>query len=174
MKKLFMCLFAAAMALAAGEAAAQEKTACDAPEKGWWLGGEVGYWNDEGENTFTIAPKFGYDFNRHWAIGASVGFVGVDDAMAFEFAPYARWKFYNIGRLTLFLDGGIGVVLGDIEGFKVGFQPGLDVRISDHFKFLAHVGFLGYCNEFYNNGGGNGFGLRFSSSDLKFGFYYTF
>lgn len=174
MKKLFALLLAAAMLSAADTASAQEKKTVIPEDKGWWIGGQIGYWYNDGESTYAITPEIDYDFNNRWAIGASVGLVGLDDMMAFELAPYARWKFYRTGRLTLFLDGGFGAVFGDITGFKIGFQPGLAVKINKHFSFLTHVGFLGYCNEFYNNGAGDGFGLRFSSSDLKFGFYYTF
>ncbi len=189
MKKLFICLFAAAMSLAAGEASAQEKTACDAPEKGWWLGGEVGFWHTNveglGTNSFTLSPEVGYDFNKRWAIGVGIGYaivsaevVGSEPARAniFLFAPYARWKYCNTGRVSLFLDGGLGLAGGDMDGVKVGIQPGLAVRVSKHVRFQAHLGFLGYCSNYFNDGvdDSEGFGLRFSSSDLKFGFYYTF
>jgi len=174
MKRFFALALAAMMLSAAGSASAQEKKTVDAADKGWWIGGQISYWYNDGVNTYAITPEVGYDFNNRWAIGASVGLVGLDDIRVFEFAPYARWKFYRTGCLTLFLDGGIGAVFGDMEGFKVGFQPGLSVKINKHFSFLTHIGFLGYCNEFYNGGEGDGFGLRFSSSDLKIGFYYTF
>lgn len=174
MKKLLTLSLAAVLLLTAGTAAAQEKTAPAPKDKGWWIGGQIGYWYNDGENTYAIAPEVGYDFNNRWAIGTSIGFAGADDAIVFELAPYARWKYYTTGRLTLFLDGGLGVVCGDMSGFQIGFQPGLSIKINDRFKFLAHAGFLGYCNEFYNGGWGDGFGLRFSSSDLKFGFYYMF
>ena len=176
MKKLCVLGIVATMLLATTAATAQEKKKKEvAPEyKGWWIGGQIGYWNNDGENTYAITPEFGYDFNRNWAIGVSVGLVGLDEEAAFEFAPYARWKFYRTGRLSLFLDGGFGAVFGDLTGFKIGFQPGLSVKIDKHFSFLAHVGFLGYRNEFYNGGEGDGFGLALSSSDLKLGFYYTF
>ena len=174
MKKLLALSLAAAMLLAAGTVSAQEKTAPAPKDKGWWVGGQIGYWYDAGENTYEIAPEPGYDFNSRWAVGASVGFAGLDDVIVFELAPYARWKYYTTGRLTLFLDGGLSVACGDMTGFRIGFQPGLSIRINDRFRFLAHAGFLGYCNEFYNGGWGDGFGLKFTSSDLKFGFYYTF
>ncbi len=173
-KSLFLLLAATMLCVVSGAAAQEQKKVVDPADKGWWIGGEIGYWNDEGENTFAIAPEFGYDFNSRWAIGTSVGLVDWEDAVAFEFAPYARWKFYNIGRLTLFLDGGAAVACGDMTGFRIGLQPGLSLRITDHFRFLTRMGFLGYCNEFYNSWEGSGFGLKFSASDLKFGFYYTF
>lgn len=174
MKKLFALSLATVLLLTAGNAAAQKKNDFAPQEKGWWIGGLIGYWYDDGEHEYVIAPEVGYDFNNRWAVGTSIGFIGLDDIFAFEVAPYARWKFYRTERLTLFLDGGFGAVLGEVEGFKAGFRPGMSVKLSNHFNFLTSFGFLGYCNEFYNNGMGDGFGLKFSSSDLKIGFYYTF
>ena len=189
MKRLLALWLAAALSLAAGTASAQETTAVTPKEKGWWIGGEVGFWhnnvNDLSNNSFTLAPEAGYDFNKRWALGvgigygilsAETGFGETERANIFIFNPYARWKYFNTGRVSLFLDGGIGVAGGDMDGFKIGFQPGLAVQVGKHVRFQAHLGFLGYCTNYFNDAveDSNGFGLRFSSSDLKFGFYYTF
>ncbi|MDE6069559.1 MAG: cell envelope biogenesis protein OmpA [Alistipes sp.] len=175
MKKSLFSVLAAALLLAASGVVAQEQKKAVAPEdKGWWIGGEIGYWHEDGMNTFALEPEFGYDFNRRWSVGGSVGVVASEDFVVCGIAPYARWKFYNKGRLTLFLDGSAAVACGDMTGFRVGLQPGLKLRIADRFHFLTRIGFLGYCSEFYSGGDGDGFGLRFSSADLKFGFYYTF
>ncbi len=63
-----------------------------------------------------------------------------------------------------------------MDGVKIGIQPGLAVRVGKHVRLQAHLGFLGYCSNYFNDGvdESHGFGLRFSSSDLKFGFYYAF
>lgn len=191
MNKSLFLLFAAAMLLATTAAAAQEKKEKNAdPEyKGWWLGGEIGFWHNTAEelssNSFVLSPEVGYDFNRRWAVGVAIGYAlvsaengygGVDRANIFIFNPYARWKYYNPGRVALFLDGGIGVAGGDMDGFKIGIQPGVSVRVSDRVRFQAHLGFLGYCSNYFNDGvdGSDGFGLKFSASDLKLGFYYSF
>lgn len=147
----------------------------------------MGYWHDKSgdtkTNTFSIAPEAGYDFNKHWSVGAALGFdlgsVKVGDADSksanvFTIAPYARYKYYQTGILTLFMDGGFGIATGDSDGFQVGLTPGLALSITDHFSFLTSVGFLGYKKDYYNGGNGSGFGLRLASSDLKFGFYYSF
>lgn len=177
MKKLFTVLLAtAAILVSAHKVSAQDS--------GWWLGGQLGYWHDSNGytmNTLSISPEAGYDFNKRWSVGLSIGFdyVDVEDygsANVFSFAPYARWKFFNRGILSLFLDGGFAVATGDMDGFQIGFTPGLSLKISDHFSFLTHIGFLGYSKDYYNNaeGYGEGFGLKLSSTDLKFGFYYSF
>lgn len=189
MKKLLVLALAATMLSAAGTASAQEKKTVDAADKGWWIGGEFGLWHntiDEmSTNSFVLSPEVGYDFNRRWAIGVGIGYGivsaeneygGNENANVFLFNPYARWKYCNAGRVSLFLDGGIGVAGGDMDGVKIGIQPGLAVRIGKHVRFQAHLGFLGYCTNYFNDGveDSDGFGLKLSSSDLKFGFYYTF
>jgi len=74
MKKLFMLALVATMLPAANAASAQEKKTVAAENKGWRLGGQLGYWNNEGENRYVIAPEFGYDFNNHWAADGGDGF----------------------------------------------------------------------------------------------------
>ncbi len=189
MKKLLALTFAAAMLLATGTVSAQEKTAPTPKDKGWWVGGEIGFWHTNadnlGTNTFAFAPEAGYDFNKRWALGVGIGYAWVSSelingesikANIFIFNPYARWKYYNPGRVSLFLDGGVGMAGGDMDGFKIGIQPGIAVRLNKHVRFQAHLGFLGYCTNYFNDAidDSNGFGFMLSSSDLKFGFYYTF
>ncbi|MCM1151479.1 MAG: porin family protein [Alistipes sp.] len=195
MKKLCTLGMLAAMLLATTAAIAQEKKEKNAdPEyKGWWIGGEVGLWHstdaeDWGTVSVALSPEIGYDFNKRWGLGVAIGYAyastetaepgydGYIKANVFLFNPYARWKYYNPGRVSLFLDGGIGVAGGDMDGFKIGIQPGVAVRINKHVRFQAHLGFLGYCTNYFNDGtdDSQGFGFRFSSSDLKLGFCYTF
>lgn len=157
-----------------------------AQNSGWWLGGKVGYWHDKADNGskadhFSIAPEFGYDFNAKWSLGASLGYESLstklngdkDNNNVFIIAPYARYKYYNSGILTLFVDGGFGIAAADADGFQIGLSPGLAVKITDRFSFLTSVGYLGYRKDHFNNGG-EGFGLSLASSDLKFGFFYSF
>lgn len=189
MKRLIALLLVATALLAAGTTSAQEKKTVAPEDKGWWIGGEAGFWHNTEDglstNSFALSPEVGYDFNKRWAVGvgigyalvsAETGFGGVERANIFIFNPYARWKYYNTGRVALFLDGGLGVAGGDMDGVKIGIQPGLAVRVGKHVRLQAHFGFLGYCSNYFNDAvdESDGFGLKFSSSDLKFGFYYTF
>ena len=152
-----------------------------AQDSGWWIGGKVGYWHDKvngvSSNSFALAPEAGYDFNAKWSLAGTLGFdyakVGDASANVFVIEPYARYKYFNKGNFTLFVDGGLGVALGDADGFKVGFTPGVSFKISEHFSLLTTIGFLGYKNDYYNSGG-DGFGLSLKSSDLRFGFFYSF
>ena len=110
MKKIIIVLLAAAASFtAANKASAQEK--------GLWIGGKLGYWHDKTEgvktDSFSIAPEAGYDFNKRWSVGVALGYeyLKVKDggsANVFTASPYARYKYYNKGILSLFLDGGVG------------------------------------------------------------------
>ena len=175
MKKIIIVLLAAAASFtAANKASAQEK--------GLWIGGKLGYWHDKTEgvktDSFSIAPEAGYDFNKRWSVGVALGYeyLKVKDggsANVFTASPYARYKYYNKGILSLFLDGGVGFACCDHEGFQAGITPGLSVKINEHFSFLTQVGFLGYRKDYFNGGSGEAFGLKLSSSDLKFGVFLT-
>jgi len=159
MKKIIIVLLAAAASFtAANKASAQEK--------GLWIGGKLGYWHDKTEgvktDSFSIAPEAGYDFNKRWSVGVALGYeyLKVKDggsANVFTASPYARYKYYNKGILSLFLDGGVGFACCDHEGFQAGITPGLSVKINEHFSFLTQVGFLGYRKDYFNGGSG---GLR--------------
>lgn len=152
-----------------------------AQNSGWWVGGKIGYWHDKengvSSNSISVAPELGYDFNSKWSAGVAFGLdynkVESVKTNVFILEPYARYKYFSKKAFTLFVDGGLGVACGDSDGFKIGLAPGMAIKVSDHFSLLASVGFLGYKNDYYN-GGGNGFGFNLKSSDLKFGFFYSF
>lgn len=105
MKKLLALSLAATVLLAAGTVSAQEKPAPAPKDKGWWVGGELGFWHTNednlGTNSFVLSAETGYDFNKRWAIGVSIGygliaaetgFGDIERANIFVFNPYARWK----------------------------------------------------------------------------------
>ena len=133
MKKIIIVLLAAAASFTAADKAS-------AQEKGLWIGVTT--------DSFSIAPEAGYDFNKRWSVGVALGYeyLKVKDggsANVFTASPYARYKYYNKGILSLFLDGGVGFACCDHEGFQAGITPGLSVKINEHFSFLTQVGFVG-------------------------------
>ncbi|MFQ8746726.1 MAG: outer membrane beta-barrel protein [Alistipes finegoldii] len=136
MKKIIIVLLAAAASFTAADKAS-------AQEKGLWIGGKLGYWHDKTEvvttDSFSITPEAGYDFNKRWSVGVALGYeyLKVKDggsANVFTASPYARYKYYNKGILSLFLDGGVGFACCDHEGFQAGITPGLSVKINEHFS----------------------------------------
>lgn len=144
-----------------------------------YLGGSFGITHDsKAEATnFIIAPEVGYNFNEKWAVASEIGFshYGVDGASAniFFIAPYARYSFFEKNIFRLFVDGGLGfsTATGNTNGFQIGFKPGIAIKASEHFSFVAKYGFLGYRDEYLLNSVS---GLSLSSDDLSIGFHYEF
>lgn len=165
-----------------------------------YIGGQVGFEHNEKKgssetNQFYILPEFGYNFNKTWAVGTTIGYdythlngAKIDNHM-FEFNPYARYTFYRTSNnlVQLFVDGGAGIGLGwtEYDGddsdtavtWNVGFRPGVAFNFTDKFSVVAHVGFLGYKGAnraAYNAGWERNGGLFLNGNDLTLGFYYNF
>lgn len=172
MKRLVICLF---VALVAMSIKAQQNI---------YVGGTLSIWGEDNATSFNITPEVGYHFNDKWAVGGLLIYSHTKSngvkANAFALAPYARYTFFEADQLSLFVDGGFGFstvgVKGsdNVNGFEVGFKPGISFAVTDHFSLLAKIGFLGYRDSYLSNSGSSGGGLSLSSSDLSFGFYYTF
>lgn len=176
MRKIVMFLFVVMVALSAKSQV--------------YLGGNVSFWhNDDADATsFILSPEVGYNFNEKWAVGAVLGFahekIFLNDesvkGTAFSFAPYARYSFYENKVIRLFIDGGLGFSTSKVEdfdsvnGFEVGFRPGISIKLSKHFNLLAKCGFLGYRDDYNGSSNNNGYGFAFTSEDLSFGFHYEF
>ena len=97
---------------------------------------------------------------------------------AFALAPYARYSYYENKVVRLFVDGGFGFstqkVKGadSVNGFEIGFKPGIAIKLNSKFSAVAKCGFLGYRDDYMT--GDNGYGFAFTSEDLSFGFHYEF
>lgn len=102
MKKLIFTLVVAFMAIISADAQV-------------YVGGSFNLTHDKNADVtnFTIAPEVGYNLNKTWAIAAEIGYThfknGELKANAFNFAPYARFSFFEKGIVRLFVDGGVGV-----------------------------------------------------------------
>ena len=114
-------------------------------------------------------------------VGGTVSLWHNDDVDATTFtlnAPYARYSYYENKVVRLFIDGGLGfstqTVKGAdaVNGFEIGFKPGIAIKLNDKFSVLAKCGFLGYRDDYMN--AGSGYGFNFTSEDLSFGFHYEF
>lgn len=66
-----------------------------------YVGGSFNLTHDKNTDVtnFTIAPEVGYNLNKTWAIAAEIGYThfknGELKANAFNFAPYARFSFFE-------------------------------------------------------------------------------
>ena len=149
---------------------------------------------DKSETSFSIMPEIGYNLNEEWAIGAVIGytsnkFAGVSATVpgygtnvsesAFTFNPYARYTFANLGKVNLFVDGGVDFTTfskSDCTALGVGFKPGLAVALTDQLSFVSHLGFIGWqqLNPDGDDNNYNTFGLDLSGANLSFGLYFNF
>ena len=159
-----------------------------------YIGGNVAFeaWSsqklagDKSETVFKIMPEIGYNLNDEWAIGTVIGyqndkFTGVNgiSESAFTIAPYARYTFAKLGKVNLFVDGGLDFTSAskaDWTEIAVGFKPGLAVNLTDNLSFVSHIGFIGYdlVNPDGDDNNISKFGLSLDGTDISFGLYYTF
>jgi hypothetical protein len=131
-----------------------------------------------------ILPEIGYELNEAWSIGTVIGwqYNKVEDykVNTFEIAPYARYNFLHSERVNLFVDGGFGYATSKVKHhdsmdlWQVGFKPGISVRLSEHFMFVAKYGFLGYKELNETGYKVKEYGLDLDTDELSFGFHYIF
>lgn len=127
---------------------------------------------------YKLMPEIGYQFNKTWDAGLSVGYAGVEDGNnAFVIAPYARYTFVNTKLVDLFLEGtmGYGHIGGngaDADMFEFGLKPGLKLNLSDHISFVTKVGFFGYeKNDLTDT---QKWGMDVDATNVTFGVNYKF
>ena len=66
-----------------------------------YVGGSFNLTHDKNADVtnFSIAPEVGYNLNENWAIAAEIGYTHFksdeNKANAFNFAPYARFSFFE-------------------------------------------------------------------------------
>lgn len=149
-----------------------------------YVGGTVGLWHDDDADAtvFALSPEVGYNLSERWAIGGVLTFIHKNNndikKTGFALAPYARYSYYENKIVRLFVDGGFGFStykikeMDAVNGFEIGFKPGIAVKLNEHFSLVAKCGFLGYRDDYMS--GDNGYGFNFTSEDLSFGFHYEF
>lgn len=170
MKKIVLLLF---VAIATLSVSAQDM----------YVGGSFGLWrnSDQNQTSFTVAPEVGYNLNEKWALGVELNYTHKYNEVAtnaFAIAPYARYSFYENKAVRLFVDGGFGFVTAKqdeadaVNGFQIGFKPGIAVKLNKQFSLVAKCGFLGYQDDYSESG--SAFGFDMSSENLTLGFHYEF
>lgn len=149
-----------------------------------YVGGSLGWtWNND-KPAYLIKPEVGYNFNENWAAGLDLGYGynSNNKLNGIVVGAYARYKFWNEGLVTFFVDGGGAysnwkVKDADaVDGFEVGLKPGLLVHLSPSVDFVTKYGFIGYRDDFapFNGTGASVSGLDLSSETLSIGFVYKF
>lgn len=171
MKKIFMTM--AAMVIAASASAQVYIGGCAGLSS-------VKYGKADSKMQYALVPEIGYEFNKNWEAGLTIGYEGVEDGYnTFELAPYARYTFCNTKLVDLFLEGTVGYKhFGgngrDYDGFEFGIKPGLKVNLSDHVAFITKVGFFGYQQENEGDAKVKAFGVNLDGTNIQFGVNYKF
>ena len=126
---------------------------------------------------YALVPEIGYEFNKNWEAGLTIGYEGVEDGFnTFELAPYARYTFCNTKLVDLFLEGTVGYkhYEHDVDGYEFGIKPGIKVNLSDNVAFVTKVGFLGYQQKGTDNFKVKKFGFDLDGTNIQFGVNYKF
>ena len=129
---------------------------------------------------YALVPEIGYQFNKNWEAGLTIGYEGVEDGFnTFELAPYARYTFCSTKLVDLFLEGTVGYKhFGgnhrDYDGYEFGIKPGLKVNLSDHVAFVTKVGFFGYTQDYKDAIKVKEFGVKLDGTNVQFGVNYKF
>lgn len=171
MKKIFMTM--AAMVIAASASAQVYIGGCAGLSS-------VKYGKADSKMHYALVPEIGYEFNKNWEAGLTVGYEGVEDGNnTFEIAPYARYTFCSTKLVDLFLEGTVGYThIGgngaDVDGYEIGIKPGLKVNLSDHVAFVTKVGFLGYKQAGDGAAKVKAFGFDLDGTNIQFGVNYKF
>ncbi len=174
MKKIFMTLVAAVMAIGVNAQA--------------YVGGGIGVATYSGDNTkdvtsFKFVPEVGYSFNEDWAAGIAFGWEGTNKggAKTFSVNPYVRYTIFSGKVVSAFLDGSFGYSHVYNAGYNddllsVGLKPGISVKLSDNLSFVTHVGFIGYQQEKDNDTKSklNSWGIDVDGNNIILGLYYNF
>ena len=148
-----------------------------------WVGGQLGFSvtnndaTDKNFTEFTIAPEIGYSLSDKWDIAIALGDKyskpeDIDATNDFFVNPYARYTFFQTGKVGFFLDGGFSIQAGDSPTqWGVGLRPGVKFAASDKVTFVASFGGLGYkkVEDEYSK-----FGFNVNGNALQFGCYYSF
>lgn len=149
-----------------------------------YVGGSLGWgWNKD-KPSYLIKPEVGYNFNRTWAAGVDLGYAYDSNTKlnGFVGGAYARYKFWDEGMVSFFVDGGGAFSYWKAKGgtsqngWEAGLKPGLLVHLSPSIDFVTKYGFVGYRDKFASFGGNmtSRSGIDLSTESLSIGFVYKF
>ena len=134
--------------------------------------------DDDSYFSWKIAPEIGFQFDKKWDAGLSLGYTGVENGQkVFELAPYVRYTVCGSKVVDFFIEGTVGYAhydnkkpLDDYDAFEIGLKPGLKVNLSNHVAFVTKIGFLGYqrVDE------ANTWGFDVDGRNVMFGINYKF
>ncbi|MBQ7472152.1 MAG: outer membrane beta-barrel protein [Prevotella sp.] len=189
MKKIFMTLVIAAMAVSANAQL--------------YVGGGVAYGTEkldtdgaESVASWKFVPEIGYNFTDDMAAGIAFGWEGSNKGgqKSFEINPYFRYTFLKEGMVSLFADASVGYkhyysnptaningVDTKVEEYNVlsaGIKPGVAFNVTEKFSVVAHVGFFGWqqdkCKYLGQTTKKNAYRANLDGNDIVLSLYYNF
>ena len=95
--------------------------------------------DDDSYFSWKIAPEIGFQFDKKWNAGVSLGYTGVENGQkVFELAPYVRYTVCGSKVVDFFIEGTVGYAhydnkkpLDDYDAFEIGLKPGLKVTFPN-------------------------------------------
>ena len=139
--------------------------------------------------SYTIAPEIGYQMDDQLGVGIKLGYGYTKNDPApskstISVNPYLRYNFVEIGKVKVFVDGGVYFSTSKVKdadadnNFGINVVPGISYNITDKISIAAHANSIfrwdvdapahSTCTnniELLNDFGVNTF---------RFGFYYNF
>lgn len=135
-----------------------------------FISGAIGYGSESTEinksNTFEISPGIGFFVSENIAIGVQFGYknnksknvIGnttttTEDISTVSLGGFGRYYFMPDNEFSLFAELAVGYVSREnnltefkVNGFGVGFAPGISYFLSDHFALEATFGIFSYAS----------------------------
>lgn len=159
--------------------------------------------NDVSKKDFKFVPEIGYQLNEKVFIGANLGYRHIENTkdsgftyacdkyISFGVAPYIRYNLYQNEKVRIFADGvaslwhvkykglqNAGEQTGkNIDGnrWTAGIRPGIAYDATQHFSFIAKIGWLGYSSTKMNGYKATGtWNTDLDTDNLAIGFLYHF
>lgn len=159
--------------------------------------------NEVSKKDFKFVPEIGYQLNEKVFIGANLGYRHIENTkdsgftyacdkyISFGVAPYIRYNLYQNEKVRIFADGvaslwhvkykglqNAGEQTGkNIDGnrWTAGIRPGIAYDATQHFSFIAKIGWLGYSSTKMNGYKATGtWNTDLDTDNLAIGFLYHF
>lgn len=155
-------------------------------QEGMYIGGTGNFrFHGSDDQSFTLAPEFGMNLDDNLGVGIVLTYGSRKDVnTTLGVNPYLRYNALSIGKVNVFVDGGLYFNTvkpknGDADNnFGLNIVPGIAYNITDKFSIVAHANPLFQWNVEApaNSKCTNTIRLldRFSVNTFNFGFYYNF
>ena len=159
--------------------------------------------NEVSKKDFKFVPEIGYQLNEKVFIGANLGYrhmentkdsgftYACDKYISFGVAPYIRYNLYQNEKVRIFADGVVSLWHVKYKGLQnageqtgknidgnrwtAGIRPGIAYDATQHFSFIAKIGWLGYSSTKMNGYKATGtWNTDLDTDNLAIGFLYHF